>query len=57
MDRSVARLNIEHYRHLLAGETDDGRRQLLLRLLTEEEAKLADPRTRSETSAARSSSA
>ena len=53
MDRSVARLNIEHYRHLLAGETDDMRRQLLLRLLTEEETKLADPKSRGETNAAR----
>ncbi len=41
MDRSVARLNIEHYRTLLAAETDEARRQTLLRLLAEEEAKLA----------------
>lgn len=41
MDRSVARLNIEHYRMLLATETDETRRQTLLRLLSEEEAKLA----------------
>ena len=41
MDRSVARLNIEHYRRLLANETDEARRQTLTRLLTEEEAKLA----------------
>jgi len=40
MDRSVARLNIEHYRKLLARETDEIRRQTLLRLLDEEEAKL-----------------
>ena len=43
MDRTVARLNIEHFRRLLAKETDEGRRQVLLRLLAEEEAKLADP--------------
>ena len=43
MDRSVARLNIEHYRRLLATETDEARRQTLLRLLAEEEAKLAGP--------------
>ena len=43
MDRSVARLNIEHYRQLLATETDEARRLTLLRLLSEEEAKLADP--------------
>lgn len=43
MDRVVARLNIEHYRRLLAQETDETRRQTILRLLAEEEAKLADP--------------
>jgi hypothetical protein len=42
MDRSVARLNIEHYRRLLAKEADESRRQTLLRLLAEEEAKLAE---------------
>ncbi len=42
MDRSVARLNIEHYKRLLARETDEQRRQVLLRLLAEEEAKIAD---------------
>lgn len=41
MDRTVARLNIEHYRKQLARETDDTRRQTLVRLLEEEEAKLA----------------
>lgn len=41
MDRTVARLNIEHYKRLLAGEADEARRQVLLRLLAEEEAKLA----------------
>ena len=44
MDRSVARLNIEHFRRLLAEETDESRRQILIRLLAEEEAKLADPK-------------
>ncbi len=44
MDRTVARLNIEHYRRLLAKETDETRRQTLQRLLTEEEAKLAEPK-------------
>jgi len=42
MDRTVARYNIEHYRRLLGNETDETRRQMLLRLLAEEEAKLAD---------------
>jgi hypothetical protein len=41
MDRSVARLNIEHYRKLLATEADETRRRTLSRLLSEEEAKLA----------------
>ncbi len=43
MDRTVARLNIEHYRKLLAHETDEIKRQTLLRLLEEEEAKLNAP--------------
>jgi hypothetical protein len=41
MDRTIARLNIEHYRKLLSVETDEVRRATLLRLLAEEEAKLA----------------
>ncbi len=44
MDRAVARLNIEHFRRLLAKETDESRRQILLRLLAEEEAKIVDPK-------------
>ena len=40
MDRSVARLNIEHFKKLLAVETDDKKRQILVQLLAEEEAKL-----------------
>ena len=42
MDRTVAHLNIDHYRRLLEKETDEQRRQMLMRLLAEEEAKLAD---------------
>lgn len=41
MDRTIARLNIEHYRRLLAKETDEPHRLTLQRLLAEEEAKLA----------------
>jgi hypothetical protein len=41
LDRTVACLNIEHYRRLLGEETDETRRQVLLRLLAEQEAKLA----------------
>ena len=37
----VARLNIEHFRKQLAEETDEGKRQTLRRLLSEEETKLA----------------
>jgi hypothetical protein len=38
---AVARLNIEHFRRQLAAEPDGPRRQTLLRLLAEEQAKLA----------------
>jgi hypothetical protein len=41
MDRTVAHLNIEHYRKLLTREMDETTRQTILRLLAEEEAKLA----------------
>jgi hypothetical protein len=41
MDKMVARLNIEHFHKQLAVEKDATRRQMLLRLLAEEEAKLA----------------
>ena len=41
LDRTVASLNIEHYKRLLATETDESRRQILLQLLSEEEAKLS----------------
>ena len=37
----MTRLNIEHYRKQLANETDETRRQMIARLLAEEEAKLA----------------
>jgi hypothetical protein len=40
MDKTVARLNIEHFRKKLATETDETRRQQIVRLLAEEEAKL-----------------
>jgi hypothetical protein len=41
MDKTVADLNIEHFRKLLAVETDPAKRQTIARLLAEEEAKLA----------------
>ncbi len=40
LDTTAAHLNIEHYRKLLANETDETRRQMIVRLLAEEEAKL-----------------
>jgi hypothetical protein len=40
IERIVTRLNIEHYKKLLESETDEPKRQTLLRLLAEEEAKL-----------------
>jgi len=51
VDRTVARFNIEHYRRLLATETDEQKRRVLQTLLAEEEAKLADdiPRERKRT--------
>jgi hypothetical protein len=42
MDRKIARLNIEHYRKLLADEKDETRRQTVVHLLAEEESKLAE---------------
>lgn len=41
MDKTVADLNIEHYKKLLATETDPVKRKMIQRLLAEEEAKLA----------------
>lgn len=41
MDKTIARLNIENYRKKLAIEQDETKRQTLMRLLTEEQAKLA----------------
>jgi hypothetical protein len=41
MDRFVAQLNIEHYHRCLADEEDEAKRLALIRLLAEEEAKLA----------------
>ena len=39
MDRFIHRKNLEHYRTLLATTTDEAQRQMLLKLLAEEEAK------------------
>ena len=37
---TIACLNIDHYRRLLAAEIDKSKRQIVMRLLAEEEAKL-----------------
>jgi hypothetical protein len=44
VDRTVAQLNVDHFRRQLATETDDVKRQMILRLLAEEEKKLAAQR-------------
>ncbi len=41
MDKSVADLNIAHFKRLIETETNGDKRQLLMRLLAEEEAKIA----------------
>ena len=41
MDRTVADLNIAHFKKLLETETDPVKRETLKRLLAEEESKLA----------------
>ena len=41
MDKTVAELNIQHFKKLLAAETDPVKKQTIQRLLAEEEAKLA----------------
>ena len=41
MDRTVADLNIAHFKKLLSTEADPVKRQTIERLLAEEEAKLA----------------
>ena len=39
MDKFIHRLNLEHYRHQLAETNDETQREILLKLLAEEEAK------------------
>ncbi|MGB8278657.1 MAG: hypothetical protein WCF20_12100 [Methylovirgula sp.] len=41
MEGFIARANIDHYRHLLKTECDEVKRQVILRLIAEEETKLA----------------
>ena len=40
VNRSVARLNIEHFRRLLEQDTDEAKRRIILQLLAEQEALL-----------------
>jgi hypothetical protein len=47
METMVARLNIAHFRKKLSEEADENRWQILLRLLAEEEEKLAQLANRS----------
>ncbi len=44
----IAQLNIEHFRKLLATEPEGPKRQMLLRLLAEQEAKLASLKANSD---------
>ncbi len=46
VDRTVAHLNIEYYKRLLATETNEDKRKILKKLLAEEEAKLAAAHTK-----------
>jgi len=48
MQRFVARQNIQHFKEMLAAETDPARRALFERMIAEEEAKLESPNRRSE---------
>jgi hypothetical protein len=41
MDEGIARANIKHFKGLLATETEEAKRKVLLDLLAEEERKLA----------------
>lgn len=42
MDRTIAHLNINRYKELLKRETDESKRQRIMLLLADEEAKLLD---------------
>jgi hypothetical protein len=43
MDRTVANLNIEHFKKLLAKTSDEAERAKLLSLIAEQEAKIKTP--------------
>ena len=44
VDKTVANLNIAHFKKLLSAEIDPAKRRTIERLLAEEEAKLAQAR-------------
>ncbi|SDT56833.1 hypothetical protein SAMN05444158_7111 [Bradyrhizobium canariense] len=46
--RMIMELNIRHYRGLLRTETDTSKRQIISKLLAEEEAQLAELQTRTD---------
>lgn len=46
MDKTVADLNIEYFKKLLETELDEAKRHTILRLLREEEARLAAGRVK-----------
>ena len=46
LDRTVAKMNVAHFKHLLETETDAEKRQTIIRLLAEEEAKVLEIRER-----------
>ena len=48
VNESVSHLNLEYYRKRLASETDSTIRQILIRLIAEEEARLSQVRTQRE---------
>ena len=50
MDKTVADLNIAHFRKLLAVETDPVKRRTIQRLLAEQEARLAAARAQAKDS-------
>jgi hypothetical protein len=48
IDHYIARLNIHHYKKLLKTDIDETKRQVVLRLLAKEQAKLVETRGQTE---------
>jgi hypothetical protein len=53
MDEFVARLNIDHYRKVLAAESDEAKRTLLRTLLANEETRLDEAKHEQKTQSIR----